>query len=61
MKKPGCLVCHGPVNLTLRTRKKPGKQYLMLLCGSDPRHYRAFINDEAFVRRVAVGHHEVKS
>ena len=61
MKQIPCLICQGPVNLTLHTRKKTGKQILMLLCEVDSRHYRAFINDEAFVRSVALGHHEVKS
>ena len=61
MKKPGCLVCHGPVNVTLRLRKKSGKQYLMLLRGNDPRHYRAFINDEAFVTSVVLARQDMKS
>ncbi len=61
MKSIPCLICRGPVNLTLHTRKKPGKPFLMLLCQIDSRHYRAFINDEAYVRNIAATLREVKS
>jgi hypothetical protein len=47
-----CIVCGS--NLTLRTARgrKSGKVFLMLLCGSDPRHFRGFVNDRNFVDSV---------
>ena len=32
--------------------RKSGKPFLMLLCAVDGRHFRAFINDKAFVASV---------
>ena len=61
MKSIPCPICGGRVNLTLHTRKQSGKPFLMLLCQVDSRHYRAFINDETYVKNVAATLHEVKS
>ena len=40
--------------MTLRPAKgrKSGKPFIMLVCGVDGRHFRAFINDQDFVAKV---------
>ena len=47
-----CLVCGEGLQLRLTRGRKSGKPFVMLRCGRDGRHYRAFIHDPDFVRRV---------
>ena len=47
-----CLVCGGPLALRIAHGRKSGKPFLMLVCTEDGRHFRAFINDQIFVRGV---------
>lgn len=46
-----CPVCTAPVGVRA-TRSARGKTALMLACPRDGRHFRAFINDVAFVSGV---------
>ncbi len=48
----GCIVCQGPLEVRLAQGRKSGKSFVMLLCGVDARHFRAFVNDQDYVRRV---------
>lgn len=48
-----CPVCTAPVAVRA-TRSARGKAALMLACPRDGRHFRAFINDAAFVAGVLV-------
>ena len=50
-----CIVCKGPLTVRLARGRKSGKTFLMLVCGRDGRHLRAFVNDKEFVRRVLDG------
>ena len=36
----------------LARRRKSGQPFVMLKCSREPRHYRAFINDKAYVAEV---------
>ena len=47
-----CLVCRQPLSLRPARGRKSGKPFLMLVCPIDGRHFRAFINDQAFVASV---------
>ncbi len=47
-----CPVCHQPLTLRLARGRKSGKPFLMLICGQDGRHFRAFITDKKYVSRV---------
>ena len=47
-----CLVCKGPLTVKLAHGRKSGKAFVMLLCGHDGRHFRAFISDREYVGRV---------
>jgi hypothetical protein len=47
-----CLVCQEPLTVRLARGRKSGKPFVMLTCGRDARHFRAFVNDQEYVRRV---------
>ena len=47
-----CVVCRGPLSLRVVHGRRSGKPFLMLVCPEDGRHFRAFINDQSFVRGV---------
>ena len=46
-----CIVCSAPLDARL-TSNKAGRPSLMLVCREEPRHFRGFVNDQAYVRRV---------
>ena len=52
--RPGvpCPVWGGPLALRPAQGRKSGKSFLMLVCPADGRHFRGFINDQAYVRRI---------
>ena len=54
-----CLVCRQPLTLRFARGRKSGKPFLMLICGQDGRHFRAFITDKAYVSRVLEGVEEL--
>ena len=47
-----CLVCEGPIEVSLTSGRKSGKPGIALKCRLDPRHFRAFITDQDYVRGV---------
>ena len=47
-----CVVCKEPLTVRLARGRKSDKPFIMLLCGKDGRHFRAFINDQEYVRHV---------
>ena len=53
-RPPGipCLICGTTLVLRPARGRKSGKPCLLLICPSDPRHFRAFITDQEFVRQV---------
>ena len=46
------MVCGGPLALRGAHGRKSGKPFLMLVCPTDGRHFRAFITDRAYVSGV---------
>ncbi len=49
---PLCPVCHNPLILRIARSHKTLKPFLMLVCGSDARHFRGFIGDRDYVNQV---------
>ena len=47
-----CIVCGGGLTLRTARGRKSGKPFLMLICPTDGRHFRGFINDQGYVRQV---------
>lgn len=47
-----CIICCEPLAVALARGRKSGKPSVMLICPNDGRHFRAFINDRDYVRRV---------
>jgi len=47
-----CLICRQPLILRLAKGRTSGKPFLMLICATDGRHFRGFINDQVYVRQV---------
>ena len=47
-----CLVCGQPLTVRLATGRKSRKTFVMLLCGADGRHFRAFVSDRGYVDQV---------
>jgi hypothetical protein len=47
-----CVVCATPMYLRISKKHKPGKPSLNLICPVDARHFRAFFNDQGFVKGV---------
>ena len=47
-----CLICGDPLTVRAARGRKSGKPFIMLLCGQDGRHFRAFINDRGYVDNV---------
>ena len=50
-----CPVCTQPLAVRLATGRKSQKTFVMLVCGVDGRHFRAFINDRNYIDDV-LGH-----
>ena len=47
-----CLVCSNEIEVKPARGRKSGKPFVMLICGQDGRHFRAFITDKTYVARV---------
>ena len=54
-----CLICKEPLTVKLTRGRKSGKPAVMLICGQDGRHFRAFITDKKYVSRVLEGAEEL--
>ena len=47
-----CIVCGETLTVRLARGRRSGKPFVMLVCSRDGRHFRAFVNDQAYVSRV---------
>ncbi|NQT72460.1 MAG: hypothetical protein HQ553_06780 [Chloroflexi bacterium] len=47
-----CPVCASTLTVRLAHGRRSGKPFVMLICPSDGRHIRAFINDHKFVSSI---------
>ena len=56
MNTIGCPVCSNPLSVTVAKGRKSNKPFIMLKCKQDGRHFRGFITDQDFVRRILQNH-----
>ncbi len=47
-----CIVCGGGLSLKTARGRTSGKPFLSLICEVDGRHFRAFIDDQYYVKQV---------
>lgn len=49
-----CPICGDSLKISPASNRKSKKKkvFLMLVCGTDGRHFRGFISDQTFVRQV---------
>jgi uncharacterized protein YbaR (Trm112 family) len=52
MNTIGCPVCSNPLSVRVARGRKSNKPFIMLKCDADGRHFRGFITDQDFVRRI---------
>ena len=55
MKSIKCLVCKGELTVSAARGRKSNKPFVMLKCSQDGRHFRAFITDQKYVKKVMAG------
>jgi hypothetical protein len=47
-----CPVCNEPMAFQIARGRKSGKPFLMVKCLRDGRHFRGFIGDQVYVRKL---------
>ena len=47
-----CPICSNPLSVTVARGRKSNKPFIMLKCDRDGRHFRGFITDQAYVKKV---------
>ena len=47
-----CPVCTNPLSIKLAKGRKSNKPFIMFKCDINGRHFRGFITDQSFVKRV---------
>jgi hypothetical protein len=52
MNTIGCPVCSNPLSVSVAKGRKSNKPFIMLKCNTDGRHFRGFITDQSYVKRV---------
>jgi hypothetical protein len=52
MKEIRCPICSNPFSVRLARGRKSNKPFIMLKCDKDGRHFRGFITEQNYVRRV---------
>jgi hypothetical protein len=52
MNTIGCPICSKPLSITVARGRKSNKPFIMLKCDTDGRHFRGFITDQSYVKRV---------
>jgi hypothetical protein len=52
MNTIGCPVCSKPLSVTVARGRKSLKPFIMLKCSTDGRHFRGFITDQEYMKRI---------
>ena len=52
MKEILCLICSSPLSIRMAKGRKSNKPFIMLVCPKDGRHFRAFISDKEYIRKI---------
>ena len=52
MKEINCPICSSTLSVRIAKGRKSNKLFIMMVCGKDGRHFRGFITDQPYVKRV---------
>ena len=52
MKEINCPICSNPLSVKIARGRKSNKPFIMLKCDKDGRHFRGFITDQTYVKKV---------
>ena len=52
MKEINCPICSNTLSVRIAKGRKSNKLFIMLVCGKDGRHFRGFITDQIYVKKV---------
>lgn len=52
MKNINCPICANALSIRIAHGRKSNKPFIMLKCDTDGRHFRGFITDQEYVKRV---------
>jgi len=47
-----CPICNNPLSVRVAKGRKSNKPFIMLKCDVDGRHFRGFITDQAYVKKL---------
>ena len=52
MNTINCPICTNPLSIRIARGRKSNKPFIMLKCDTDGRHFRGFITDQEYVKKV---------
>lgn len=52
MRNINCPICSNTLLVKIARGRKSNKSFIMLVCGKDGRHFRGFITDQTYVKKV---------
>ncbi|APV44771.1 hypothetical protein Dform_01449 [Dehalogenimonas formicexedens] len=52
MNTVNCLICGSPLSIRTAKGRESNKPFIMLICPKDGRHFRAFISDQNYIKKV---------
>ena len=52
MKTINCPICANPLSVRIARGRKSNKEFIMLKCEKDGRHFRGFITDQTYIGKV---------
>lgn len=52
MNTINCPICSSPLSVTIAKGRKSNKPFIMLKCEQDGRHFRGFITEQDYVKKV---------
>lgn len=52
MKEISCPICSNALSVRVAKGRKSNKPFIMLICQQDGRHFRGFITDQTYVKKV---------
>lgn len=57
MNNISCPICTNPLSVRVAKGRKSNKPFIMLVCKQDGRHFRGFITDQTYVKKVFEDQH----
>ena len=52
MNEINCPICSNALSIRIARGRKSNKPFIMLVCGKDGRHFRGFITDQPYVKKI---------